>query len=52
MEFQGKRALVIGVSSGLGIGNARAIAARGGYVVGTAPDLAKACGATGGIEFS
>lgn len=42
----GKRILVTGVSAGLGIETARALAAHGAVVVGTARDLAKAAQAT------
>ena len=42
VSLQGKRALITGVSSGLGTETARALAAHGANVVGTARDLAKA----------
>ena len=42
IDLHGKRALVTGVSAGLGVETARALAARGADVVGTARDLAKA----------
>jgi NAD(P)-dependent dehydrogenase (short-subunit alcohol dehydrogenase family) len=41
-NLSGKRALVTGVSAGLGVETARALAAHGAEVVGTARDLAKA----------
>jgi NAD(P)-dependent dehydrogenase (short-subunit alcohol dehydrogenase family) len=44
-----KRVLVTGVSAGLGVETARALAARGAHVVGAARDLAKAERATSGI---
>jgi NAD(P)-dependent dehydrogenase (short-subunit alcohol dehydrogenase family) len=47
MNLQGKRVLVTGVSAGLGIETARALAAHGADVVGAARDLKKAEGATG-----
>ncbi|QZP08471.1 SDR family NAD(P)-dependent oxidoreductase [Caenibius sp. WL] len=46
----GKRALITGVSAGLGVETARALAARGAAVVGAARDLAKAEEATGGVR--
>src|SRR5271169_683190 len=45
-NLQGKRILVTGVSAGLGIETARALAAHGADVVGAARDLKKAEGAT------
>ncbi|MCA8906616.1 MAG: SDR family NAD(P)-dependent oxidoreductase [Rhodospirillaceae bacterium] len=45
IDLTGKRALVTGVSAGLGVETARALAAHGAAVVGTARDLAKARGA-------
>jgi NAD(P)-dependent dehydrogenase (short-subunit alcohol dehydrogenase family) len=42
VDLSGQRILVTGVSAGLGIETARALAAHGAYVVGTARDLAKA----------
>ncbi|MFZ0602991.1 MAG: SDR family NAD(P)-dependent oxidoreductase, partial [Roseiarcus sp.] len=42
MSLRGKRALVTGVSAGLGVETARALAAHGAQVVGAARDLAKA----------
>lgn len=46
VDLSGKRVLVTGVSAGLGVETARALAARGAYVVGAARDLAKAAKAT------
>ena len=42
IDLTGKRALVTGVSAGLGVETARALKAHGAEVVGTARDLAKA----------
>lgn len=42
IDLAGKRALVTGVSAGLGVETARALASHGAHVVGTARDLAKA----------
>jgi NAD(P)-dependent dehydrogenase (short-subunit alcohol dehydrogenase family) len=47
VDLSGKRALVTGVSAGLGVETARALAAHGAEVVGAARDLAKAKAATG-----
>ena len=49
MDLTGKRVLVTGTSAGLGVETARALAAHGAQVVGTARDLAKARTATAGI---
>lgn len=46
----GKRILVTGVSAGLGVETARALAAHGADVVGTARDLAKAEAATAEVR--
>ena len=46
IDLRGKRILVTGVSAGLGVETARALAAHGARVVGTARDLAKAARAT------
>ena len=54
VDLNGKRALVTGVSAGLGVETARALSAHGAEVVGAARDLAKAeraprgAGAAGG----
>jgi NAD(P)-dependent dehydrogenase (short-subunit alcohol dehydrogenase family) len=60
-DIRGKRILVTGVSSGLGVETARALAAHGAHVIGAARDLVKAKAATevvrkdaangGGIEL-
>ena len=49
VDLTGKRALVTGVSAGLGVETARALAAHGAQVVGTARDLGKARTATAHI---
>ena len=46
VHLTGKRVLITGVSAGLGIETARALAARGAQVVGAARDLSKAQAAT------
>lgn len=46
LDLSGQRVLVTGVSAGLGVETARALAARGAHVVGAARDLAKAERAT------
>ncbi|NIE84239.1 MULTISPECIES: SDR family NAD(P)-dependent oxidoreductase [unclassified Burkholderia] len=46
VDLRGKRALVTGVSAGLGVETARALVAHGAQVVGAARDLAKARSAT------
>jgi len=46
IDLIGKRILVTGVSAGIGVETARALAAHGAHVVGTARDLAKAKAAT------
>jgi len=46
VDLSGKRVLVTGVSAGLGVETARALAAHGATVVGAARDLAKAQAAT------
>jgi NAD(P)-dependent dehydrogenase (short-subunit alcohol dehydrogenase family) len=48
-DLSGKRIFVTGVSAGLGTEKARALAAHGAHVVGTARDLEKARTATAGI---
>jgi len=54
VDLSGKRALVTGVSAGLGVETSRVLAAHGAQVVGTARDLAKARAATGDVggDFS
>ncbi|MEQ5839508.1 SDR family NAD(P)-dependent oxidoreductase [Paraburkholderia acidicola] len=42
VDLRGKRILVTGISAGLGVETARALAARGANVIGTARDLEKA----------
>jgi NAD(P)-dependent dehydrogenase (short-subunit alcohol dehydrogenase family) len=49
-QLNGKRVLVTGVSAGLGVETARALAAHGAHVVGAARDLAKARAATNFIR--
>ena len=46
VRLEGKRVLVTGVSAGIGVETARALAAHGAHVVGTARDLVKAEAAT------
>ena len=46
VDLKGKRVLVTGVSSGLGVETARSLAAHGAQVVGAARDLKKADAAT------
>ena len=50
VDLSGKRILVTGVSAGLGVETARALASHGAQVVGAARDLAKAKGATGQVR--
>ncbi|MDE1178618.1 MAG: SDR family NAD(P)-dependent oxidoreductase [Edaphobacter sp.] len=50
VNLKGKRILVTGVSAGLGVETARALAAHGADVVGTARDLKKAEGATAEVR--
>jgi NAD(P)-dependent dehydrogenase (short-subunit alcohol dehydrogenase family) len=50
VDLKGKRVLVTGVSAGLGVETARALAAHGAEVVGAARDLAKAEGATADVR--
>ncbi len=46
VDLRGKRVLITGVSAGLGVETARALASKGAQVVGAARDLTKAQGAT------
>jgi NAD(P)-dependent dehydrogenase (short-subunit alcohol dehydrogenase family) len=46
IDLSGKRVLVTGVSAGLGVESARALAAHGAEVIGAVRDLSKAQGAT------
>jgi len=50
IDLRGKRALVTGLSAGLGVETARALAAHGAEVIGAARDLDKARVATGPIR--
>jgi NAD(P)-dependent dehydrogenase (short-subunit alcohol dehydrogenase family) len=50
IDLHGKRILVTGVSAGIGVETARALAAHGAHVVGAARDLAKAKAATAQIQ--
>jgi NAD(P)-dependent dehydrogenase (short-subunit alcohol dehydrogenase family) len=50
IDLKGKRALVTGVSAGLGVETARALASHGAQVVGAARDLAKAERATAEVR--
>ena len=50
IDLHGKRVLVTGVSAGIGVETARALAAHGGQVVGAARDLAKAEAATAQVR--
>jgi NAD(P)-dependent dehydrogenase (short-subunit alcohol dehydrogenase family) len=50
VDLSGKPILVTGVSDGLGVETARALAARGAQVVGAARDLNKAKAATGRVR--
>jgi NAD(P)-dependent dehydrogenase (short-subunit alcohol dehydrogenase family) len=50
INLAGKRALVTGVSAGLGVETARALAAHGAEVIGTARNLEKARAATASIR--
>src|SRR5580765_2396408 len=49
-DLSGKRVLVTGVSAGLGVETARALAVHGAEVVGAARDLAKAENATASVR--
>ena len=50
VQLSGKRILVTGVSAGLGVETARALAAHGATVIGAARDLAKAETATASVR--
>jgi NAD(P)-dependent dehydrogenase (short-subunit alcohol dehydrogenase family) len=50
VDLRGKRILVTGVSAGLGVETARALAAHGAHIVGAARDLAKAEKATAQVQ--
>jgi NAD(P)-dependent dehydrogenase (short-subunit alcohol dehydrogenase family) len=50
VDLKGKRFLITGASSGIGLETARALAARGADVVGAVRDLAKAEQATGTVR--
>ena len=50
-DLMGKRVLVTGVSSGLGVETARALAAQGAQVIGAARNLEKARLATQGFPI-
>jgi NAD(P)-dependent dehydrogenase (short-subunit alcohol dehydrogenase family) len=50
VKLKGKRILITGVSAGLGVETARALAAHGAQVIGTARDLKKAEGATAQVR--
>lgn len=50
VSLKGKRVLVTGVSAGLGVETARALAAHGAQVVGAARNLTKAEHATGQVR--
>jgi NAD(P)-dependent dehydrogenase (short-subunit alcohol dehydrogenase family) len=50
LDLSGQRVLVTGVSAGLGVETARALAARGAHVAGAARDLAKAKRATAEVR--
>jgi NAD(P)-dependent dehydrogenase (short-subunit alcohol dehydrogenase family) len=50
ISLRGKRACVTGVSAGIGVETARALAAHGAYVVGAARNLSKARDATASVR--
>ncbi|MET0934852.1 MAG: SDR family NAD(P)-dependent oxidoreductase, partial [Luteibacter sp.] len=50
VELRGKRFLITGVSSGVGVETARSLVARGATVVGTVRDVAKATEPTAPIR--
>ena len=49
-SLKGKRILVTGVSAGIGVETARALAAHGAHVVGAVRDLKKAAAATAEVR--
>jgi NAD(P)-dependent dehydrogenase (short-subunit alcohol dehydrogenase family) len=51
-DLTGKRFLITGASSGIGLETARALVARGAHVVGTARDLTKAKAAGSDVEVA
>jgi len=51
IDLHGKRILVTGVSAGIGVETARALAAHGAHVVGAARDLVKAEAATAQVQM-
>ena len=50
IDLHGKRILVTGVSAGIGVETARALAAHGAHVTGAARDLEKAEAATAQVR--
>lgn len=50
IDLTGKRVLITGVSAGLGVETARALASKGAHIVGAARDLSKAHGATASVR--
>lgn len=52
VDLRGKRVFITGVSSGIGLETARALAARGTAIVGAARDLAKAETAAGPVRVT
>jgi NAD(P)-dependent dehydrogenase (short-subunit alcohol dehydrogenase family) len=52
VDLRGKRVLVTGVSAGIGVETARALAAHGAHVIGAVRDLAKAERATAHVRTS
>ncbi len=50
VDLRGKRVLITGVSAGIGVETARALAAHGAHVVGAARDLVKAEAAAGQVR--
>lgn len=51
VDLQGKHILITGVSAGIGVETARALAAHGAHVTGAARDLAKARAATAQVRI-